>query len=245
MANAFFLITGASRGIGEATAKKILREGNTVLGISRKQSDSIKSPNYYHLNFDLNDTSRFNLILDRINKIFNGRSFDFICLINNAAVIEPVGPIEKCSAAEIETHIRIGLVAPMLLTSMFIKRFNDMDVRKKVVYISSGVAFNPAAEASIYSSSKAAINMLAQCVGLEQKDRKYGFEINSIGPGMVNTDMQLAARSKSSEEFAGAEFFKQAFKEGRLQESDKVAEKIYTILVNKYEQGRYVSVSEV
>jgi len=42
-----------------------------------------------------------------------------------------------------------------------------------------------------------------------------------------------------------ADFFKQAFEDGKLQEPSKVAEKIYTILENKYEQGKYVSVSEV
>ena len=69
--------------------------------------------------------------------------------------------------------------------------------------------------------------------------------MNSIGPGMVDTSMQLAARSKTSDEFAMAAFFKQAFEEGRLQEPSKVAEKIYAILKNKYEQGKYLSVSEI
>jgi hypothetical protein len=42
-----------------------------------------------------------------------------------------------------------------------------------------------------------------------------------------------------------ADFFKQAYEDGKLQEPGKVAEKIYAILGNKYEQGKYVSVSEV
>jgi hypothetical protein len=62
---------------------------------------------------------------------------------------------------------------------------------------------------------------------------------------MVDTAMQQAARSKSSEEFAMADFFKQAYEEGKLQDPYEVAEKIYTILDNRYEQGVYVSVSEV
>jgi hypothetical protein len=62
---------------------------------------------------------------------------------------------------------------------------------------------------------------------------------------MVDTPMQRVVRSKTSDEFAMADFFKQAFEDGKLQEPSKVAEKIYAILVNKYEQGKYVSVSEV
>jgi hypothetical protein len=57
--------------------------------------------------------------------------------------------------------------------------------------------------------------------------------------------MQQAVRSKTSEEFAMADFFKQAFEASKLQEPDKVAEKIFTILASKFEQGKYVSVSEV
>jgi benzil reductase ((S)-benzoin forming) len=128
---------------------------------------------------------------------------------------------------------------------MFMRRFSADKIRKKVVFISSGAALAASSDDSIYCSSKAAINMFAQCVGLEQKNRQYGFEVISIGPGMVDTSMQEAARSKTSDEYASADFFKQAFKDGKLQRPDNVAGKIYTILGNKYEQGKYVSVGEV
>jgi benzil reductase ((S)-benzoin forming) len=244
MGNGFFLITGTSKGIGEALTQKILQEGNMVLGISRKRSDTLKSTNYFHLSFDLTETSRINQIIEKANEIVDKQSFDFVCLINNAAAVEPIGSIEKCPPTEIVSHVKLGLVAPMLLTSMFIKRFTGEKIRKKVVFISSGVALTPFADSSIYCSSKAGINMLAQCVGLEQKDKEHGFEVISIGPGMVDTSMQLAIRSKTSDEFAMADFFKQAFEDGKLQKPSKVAEKIYLILRNKYEQGIYVSVSE-
>ena len=126
-----------------------------------------------------------------------------------------------------------------------IKRFIDEKIRKKVVFISSGAAFTPLADESIYCSSKAGINMLAQCIGLEQKDKDDGFEVVSVGPGMVDTSMQQAIRSKTSQEFAMADFFKQAFEDGKLQEPGEVAEKIYTILEHTYEQGKYVSVNDV
>ena len=61
--------------------------------------------------------------------------------------------------------------------------------------------------------------MFAQCVGLEQKDKAHGFGVISIGPGMVDTSMQLAVRSKTSDEYAMADFFKKAFEAGKLQES--------------------------
>jgi benzil reductase ((S)-benzoin forming) len=245
MENGFFLITGASRGIGEALAKKILENRNTVLGVSRNRSNRLKSTRYYHLSFDLTDTTRIDQIMEKVNQIVDNQGFDFVCLVNNASAVEPTQSIEKCPPAEIESHVRVGLIAPMILTSMFIRKFSGDRIRKKVVFISSGAAFTALPDESIYCSSKAGINMFAQCIGLEQKNRENGFEVLSIGPGMVDTSMQQAVRSKTSDEFAMADFFKQAFKDGKLQEPGKVAEKIFTILENKFEQGKYVSVSEV
>lgn len=245
MGKGFFLITGTSKGIGAALARKILREGNTVLGISRNRPDAITAKGYHHLSFDLTDTSRISQIMDKTNEIAEKQSFAFVCLVNNASAIEPIGAIENCPPDQIESHVKIGLVAPMLLTSLFIKRFSGEKIRKKIVFISSGAAFTPLAGEGIYCGSKAGINMLAQCVGLEQEDQENGFEVNSIGPGMVDTPMQRAIRSKTSDEFAMADFFKQAFEDGQLQEPDIVAEKIYTILINKHTQGKYVSVSDI
>jgi benzil reductase ((S)-benzoin forming) len=243
--NGFFLITGTSRGIGEALARKILEKGNTVLGISRSRSDKLNSTRYHHLSFDLADTSRISQIMEKVDKIVENRIFDYACLVNNASAVEPINSIEKCPADEIDSHVKIGLIAPMILTSLFIRKFSEDKIGKKVVFISSGAAFTPLADESIYCSSKAGINMFAKCVGLEQKNREYGFEVISIGPGMVDTSMQQAVRSKTSDEFAMADYFKQAFEDGKLQKPEIVAEKIYTILGNKYEQGKYISVSEL
>lgn len=245
MQNGFFLITGTSRGIGEALAYKLLTEGHTVLGVSRSRSERLNSDRYSHLPFDLTEISEIARIMEAIEEVIHGQTFDFLCLVHNASAVDPIQSIEKCPAEEIETHIKIGLLAPMILTSLFVRRFLDNKVRKKIAFISSGAAFSPLPDESIYCSSKAGLHMFTQCVGLEQKDKELGFELISIGPGMVDTAMQQAARSKSSEEFAMAGFFKQAYEEGKLQDPYEVAEKIYTILDNRYEQGVYVSVSEV
>jgi benzil reductase ((S)-benzoin forming) len=243
MENGFYLITGTSRGIGAALARKLLEKGNTVLGISRKPSVSFNSKKYHHLAFDLAITSRLDQVMDKVNQIVGDQRFDLVCLVNNASAVEPLGPIENCPASKIESHLHTGLIAPMLLTSMFIRRFKDEEMRKKVVFISSGAAFTALPDQSIYCSSKAGLKMFAECVGLEQKNEAYGFEINSIGPGMVDTAMQQKIRSKSSDEFAMAGFFKQAFEDGKLQDPAEVAEGIYTLLGSTNEQGKYVSVN--
>ncbi len=245
MENGFFLTTGTSRGIGQALARKLLEKGNTVLGVSRSRSDTLKCTKYHHLSFDLADTHRISQIMEKVCEIAGNTNFDLVCLVNNASATDPIGSIEKCAATEIEAHVRIGLIAPMILTSMFIREFSHHESRKKVAFISSDPAFFGSPDVSIYESCKAAINMFAECIGLEQKNKANGFEVVSIGPGMVDTFMQEVARSKAASEFAGADFFKQAYLDGELQAPDAVAERIYTILANKYEQGKFVRVSEV
>ncbi len=246
MNNGFFLITGTSRGIGEALARTLLEQGSTVLGVSRTRSQALNFPKYHHLAFDLVNTPRLSEVMDEARAIAEDHRFDFLCLVNNASATEPIGPIEKCAPSEIDAHVGIGLIGPMILTSMFIRAFSDKEVRKKVAFVSSDPSFLGSSDnTSVYESCKAAINIFAQCVGLEQKDMPCEFEVVSIGPGMVDTSMQQIARSKTSLEFAGASFFQQAYLDGRLQVPARVAEKICTILGERYEPGKYVSVSDV
>jgi len=240
--HALFVITGTSRGIGAALARRIVQDGHTVLGVSRAQPEPLPPGHYHHLPFDLTRTDRVAEIIGRAEELFDAGRFDFLCLVHNASATEPVGPVEHCAPEAIDAHMRIGLLAPMLLTSLFVKRFGGEPLRKKLAFISSGVAFRPLPDESVYCTAKAGLHMFAQCVGLEQKDRTGGFEVVSIGPGMVDTDMQLTVRSKSSEEFAMADFFKQAHAQGQLQDPAVVAGKILALLERRTEQGQYVSV---
>lgn len=242
MKNGFYLITGTSRGIGEALAQKLLKQENTVLGVSRQQSKTLKSDRYHHLSYDLADSSGLEEIVEKAGELVGGQEFDFLCLVNNAAAVEPLGPIERAGAMEIESHLRIGLLAPMILTSAFVRKFAVHKARKKVAFISSGVAVHPMQDMSLYCSSKAGLHMFAQCIGLEQDKRENGFEIVSISPGKVETAMQQAVRTGR---YAMAEYFQQAYESGELQDRSEVVEKIAVILANKYENEVFVSVKDV
>jgi benzil reductase ((S)-benzoin forming) len=244
MENGFFLITGTSRGIGEALAQKLLGEGNTVLGVARGRSGALKSTKYHHLSYDLADSSAMSQIMEKVDEVVNNQRFDFICLVNSASPLEPVGAIEKCPANEIESHVRICLIASMILTSLFIRRFSDDRVRKKVAFITGGSASTAAPHESIYCGAKAGLTMFAQCIGLEQNQKEYGFEVITIGPGMVDTYMHQVARSKNKNDYVWADLCKQVFEEGKLQAPADAAEEIYSLLEHKFEQGLYVQVSE-
>jgi NAD(P)-dependent dehydrogenase (short-subunit alcohol dehydrogenase family) len=98
---------------------------------------------------------------------------------------------------------------------------------------------------SIYCGAKAGVTLFAQAVGLEQKDKEYGFEVITIGPGTVDTYMYQVARSKNKEDYLWVDLAKQMYEKGELEKPGKVAEKIYIILSNRYDQGQYVKAFEV
>lgn len=167
-----------------------------------------------------------------------------LCLLSNAAVLDPLGPVEKCSPADIEQHINVNLTAPIMLTARFMSFFGDLPLRKKVIHMTSGAAKRPIADASLYCTAKAGISMFCECIGNEQQGQPNGFEISAISPGMVETDMQKIMRSKSVEEFRPSDRFRAAKESGAVQELNIVARKIVGIIEAKTEPGQTVSVSD-
>lgn len=61
--------------------------------------------------------------MDKVNEIIGNQVFPFVCLLNNASAVELIDLIERCLANDIESHVELGLLAPMLLPSIFIQRF--------------------------------------------------------------------------------------------------------------------------
>lgn len=85
MPTGYFIITGTSRGIGEALAKSLLDDGHYVCGISRGKSDTLSLyENYNHVIFDLSNTIDIELMLPQVIKQEELKSSEMICLINNA-----------------------------------------------------------------------------------------------------------------------------------------------------------------
>ncbi|MCP1183030.1 SDR family NAD(P)-dependent oxidoreductase [Paenibacillus sp. 1781tsa1] len=228
MGERYFIITGTSKGIGKQLAELLLARGEWVYGISRGHSDELESSEewsgrYHHVQYDLADLSGIDDVVTYLLDQIPTQEADCIGLINNAAMLEPLGPIEQCSAAEISQSLNISLAAPMILTSSFIQQTNHLSARRKIVNLSSGSGSYPAPSMAVYCTSKAGMNMFTQCVSLEQTGRQNPVEIIAFDPGMVDTELQAAARGKSAEEFALAGMFNQVYEAGQLRSPRDVA----------------------
>ncbi|MDQ0496792.1 SDR family NAD(P)-dependent oxidoreductase [Paenibacillus brasilensis] len=240
-----FIITGTSRGIGEQLSTMLLDNGNFVYGISRGDSNTLdKYKNYTHRNFDLSNILGIELMLKEIFNQINLNDSEMICLINNAAMLEPLKRIDNCNAEEINKNLQISLIAPMVLTSYFIRQTDNVQIRKKIINISSGSGTYPAPAMSVYCTAKAGINMFTQCIGAEQSKQQYPLEIIAVDPGMVETELQIVARGKNDQDFEMAKFFKQAHQTGQLQSTEELGKHLINIIDKKIEPGKLVNYSE-
>ncbi len=239
-----YIITGTSRGIGRAVAARLLETGNRVFGISRTSSPLAGMRDFREVRGSVTDPGLFEPLFEDVRELLAVDDCDLLCLLNNAAVLEPMKPIEKCTTDEIRQHVDVNLTAPIVLASRFMAYFGDLGLRKKVVFMTSGAGRRSLPDMSLYCSVKAGISRFAECVGREQEGRANGFEIAAISPGMVETDMQKSARAKSAEAFRSGELFRGAMADGVVQEPEAVARKICAIIEAKTEMGETVSVSE-
>ncbi|GAS80481.1 SDR family NAD(P)-dependent oxidoreductase [Paenibacillus amylolyticus] len=224
----YFIITGTSKGIGLQLAQLLLAKGDYVYGISRGSSDQLESGEewsgrYRHVQYDLADLTGIDELVTRVLDDISSQEADFIGLINNAAMLEPLKPIHQCSAAEISQSLNISLAAPMILSSSFIQQTNHLSARRKIVNLSSGSGSYPAPSMAVYCTSKAGMNMFTQCVSLEQTGKQNLVEIIAFDPGMVDTELQAVARGKSAEEFVLAGMFNQVYEAGQLRSPRDVA----------------------
>ncbi|GIP29308.1 short-chain dehydrogenase [Paenibacillus sp. J23TS9] len=242
MSKRCFIITGTSKGMGEAIARRMLERGDKVYGISRSKADSLAHlTGYTHVSFDLMQTTQIEGMLHSVLEPIHPEDFEMVCLINNASMLEPLKLVEDIQPEEMIANLQISLIAPMILTSVFIRKTREWSLRKKVIQITSGSGSYANPAMSVYSTAKAGLNMFTRCAGTELADR---VEVIAVDPGMVDTSMQAAARNKEIEDFAMAAHFKQAYEAGQLQSPDEIAAHIARIIDTSMESGRVLTYLE-
>lgn len=233
----YFIITGTSRGLGEGIAKKLLQSGNHLFCISRTENKKLvmlakkkkTTINYYKFNLN-----KVNDIEDLMKKIFSkidGLQAQGIYLVNNAGIVEPIKPIEGCNSKDIVKNLNTNLIAPMILSSNFIKLSEKMSMEKRIINISSGAAHFPIHSWSAYCSSKAGLRMFTQTVALEQKKAIYPVKIASIAPGIVDTSMQERTRKTKKQDFPDVDEFIRYKNQGMLSSPDATADRIVRIML--------------
>ncbi|QNE40384.1 SDR family NAD(P)-dependent oxidoreductase [Hymenobacter sp. NBH84] len=227
----YYIITGASRGLGKALAEAVLSYPDTkVLGVSRNAT--IEHERYQHQPLDLSDMEA---LQNNVTKIFPAWSdADSITLINNAGVLGEIAYVGEQTNEHYNFVFDVNLVAPAMLMNTFLSAYSSLNVPRTVLNISSGAAQRPVDGWGAYCASKAALEMLSQVAQKEQDLRGSGIRIRALAPGVVDTGMQEQIRGADGQSFSEAEWFKALHQDKKLAASDEVAGKTIRWLRKEY-----------
>lgn len=236
----YYLITGTSRGIGEALAKRLMSEENNILFcISRNQNPSISVEAYVKARpledivLDLNNVSQIKEVARDIFRKISADRAASITLINNAGTIHPIRPIGDGEASEkIIRSVNVNLMAAMLLTDAFVREVQDWDMPKRVLNITTGAARRPVHAWSAYCSAKAGLEMYTHCLAKEQEEMQFPIRTVAFAPGVVNTEMQAEIRATPGETFHEKDRFVALHEQGELLSTEYVADKMVELLAS-------------
>jgi NAD(P)-dependent dehydrogenase (short-subunit alcohol dehydrogenase family) len=124
-------------------------------------------------------------------------------LVNNAAVVGPLGATSDLEAVEIRRSLAVNVVAVVTLTAAAIPAM-VADGWGRVVNISSAIVANPGmmVGGTVYAASKAAVE--AHTINLAAELRDTGITVNAYRPGAVDTAMQQWIRDQPPEQIGTA-----------------------------------------
>jgi benzil reductase ((S)-benzoin forming) len=236
-----FIVTGASKGLGEAFVRRLSQPGRRIVAIARTQNDRLiretkgRGAAIDWICYDLAQTDGLDALMAGVLK--NGQAQtereSTLCLINNAAVLEPMAPAERCEHDAVVLHFHVNLLAPILLTESFIRHTAGLPANKYVLNVSSGAGKKPYHGWSSYCAAKAGLDMFTRCVGFEQGEAEGGVRVVSVAPGVVDTDMQAAIRGTSEDRFRQKARFVELKRSGALLSPDAAAERVLRLLFDR------------
>lgn len=232
----YYIITGTSSGIGEAIARKLILERHSIFCISRNLNESLTDlalsvqSNLWYFEADLGDTGNIPGLMDEIFTMIEFQNISAIALINNAATLDPIAPAGIYDTEELGQHVKVNLLAPMILTDCFIRHTSPLKVPKSVINIGSGAATSPYAGWGPYCSTKAGLEMFTRTTSLEQESRPHPVRILSVLPGVVDTGMQNKLRNSDSVNFPMKPRFEQLYQDNLLSRPNEVADKIIRLI---------------
>ncbi|MGH9583107.1 MAG: SDR family NAD(P)-dependent oxidoreductase [Bryobacteraceae bacterium] len=219
-ANEFYgktvVVTGASRGLGLHIAEAFWNRGADLFLVARS-ADALaslgerfgggarKGQRVRHLPADLAEPSAANAIFEALER-FSGR---LDVLVNNAAIVGPIGPVEENDWPLWQRAIQVNLLAPVALCRLAIGRMKAQG-GGVIVNLSGGSATSPRPFFSAYAAAKAGLARFSETAAAEAA--RHGIRVNSIAPGAMNTEMHDAVL-RAGPEMAGETEYRKALEQ--------------------------------
>lgn len=173
--NKVVVITGASKGIGRATAEYLKEKGYVVYGLSRTKPDDI---DFNHFTCDVTDYEKFRNILAEIKE----KEGHIDVLVNNAGM-GISGAIERSNPDDVARLFNINVNALINLTAITLPYLRES--KGRIVNVGSVAGPIPIPFQSCYSASKSAVETFS--LALDMEVREYGVRVTCVRPGDTKT----------------------------------------------------------
>lgn len=178
------LITGATAGIGEAAARKLVSAGWRVIGSGRRADrlDRLAAElgdAFRPLDLDMRDTAAFDQLANDLGPID--------LLVNNAGLAPPMSGLQDAEQAPIDTVIDTNITGLVALTRAMLPGL--IERKGAIINLGSVAATYPYRGGAVYAGSKAFVHQFS--LGLRCDLAGTGVRVTSIEPGMVETEFTL------------------------------------------------------
>jgi len=196
LTNKIILITGASSGIGEATAIACDQQGAQLLLLGRNEErlrgtlGKLSSKKHRVLVVDLTNfedlTQQLSVFLEDVKSIDG---------VVHAAGITATYPFKLFKPEQLDAILKINVQATFYVTKLLLKKLNKEGA--SLVFISSIMASLGEKAKTMYAMSKGAVSAGAKSLAIEFASKNI--RVNSIAPGIVNTPMTANASYKKND----------------------------------------------
>ncbi|HLK93302.1 MAG TPA: SDR family oxidoreductase [Polyangia bacterium] len=205
LSNKTCLVTGASRGLGRAVARRFWSEGASLV-LPARQPDSVASlvaelparaeQRLVALSLDLNDPESVRSLVPRTK----AQGVETLAvLVNNAAALGPIGRAWENDGAEWAAAVTADLVSPALICGAVVPWMAHRP-GGRIINLSGGGATGPRPRFTAYAAAKAGLVRFSEILAEEVKE--LGITVNCVSPGVMATDM-LAAVQRAGAGAAG------------------------------------------
>lgn len=189
------VVTGAGSGIGRETALAYAEAGADTVCVDLDRAAAERTAELaclldtYSVAYavDVGDAQAMESLASEIERTLGAPDV----VINNAG-IGMSGPVLETSTADWDKILRVNLWGVIHGSRLFARQMVSAGKRGHIVNVSSGLAFFPTRLTPAYNTTKAAVQMLSECLRAELAGQGIG--VSAIYPGVVNTNIVSTAR---------------------------------------------------
>ena len=223
------IVTGGSRGLGMAIARRLTGAGYRVIAVARKETNQLASAieeadrdNPGSLHFVPCDLA----VIEDISKLVKTLRKDFgpiYGLVNNAAVGFD-GVLALMPNPQIEQLVRVNTLSPIVLTK-YVVRSMMADGGGRIVNVASIIGFTGYSGLSVYAATKA--SLIGFTRSLAREVGRTGVNVNAVAPGFLDTEMTQGLDGEQRQQIARRSALR------RLPDIDDVADAVEFLLGDK------------